>query len=159
MNVPFYVNTCWTLLLASLFISSFRPWDERRSCTNKKSFDEDQRSFFSLKINHLKSRPSILLHSLSINCNVQMFNYDSTSIEYFFVFLIFLIVLKGYYKHVCGGFLKLGTPRNNIHCFSIGTLSFVWNCFLYINVIISNVNLIWLWSKMFGTGPIFTGRS
>ena len=67
----------------------------------------------------------------------------------FAVFLIFLIVLKGYYKHVCGGFLKLGTPRNNIHCFSIGTLSFVWNCFLYINVIISNVNLIWLWSKMF----------
>lgn len=98
MNVPFYVNTCWTLLLASLFISSFRPWDERRSCTNKKSFDEDQRSFFSLKINHLKSRPSILLRSLSINCNVQMFNYDSTSIEYFFVLFCFFFLERGCMK-------------------------------------------------------------
>lgn len=98
MNVPFYVNTCWTLLLASLFISSFRPWDERRSCTNKKSFDEDQRSFFSLKINHLKSRPSILLRSLSINCNVQMFNYDSTSIEYFFVLFCFFFFGEGVHE-------------------------------------------------------------
>ena len=46
-------------------------------------------SFFSLKINHLKSPPSILLRSLSTNCNVQMFNYDSTSIEYFFVLFRF----------------------------------------------------------------------
>lgn len=98
MNVPLYVTTCWTLLLASLFISSFRPWDERRSCTNKKSFDEDQRSFFSLKINHLKSRPSILLHSLSINCNVQMFNYDSTSIEYFFVLFCLFFLERGCMK-------------------------------------------------------------
>lgn len=65
---------------------------------NEKSFDEDQRSFFSLKINHLKSRPSILLRSLSINCNVQMFNYDSTSIEYFFVLFCLFFLERGCMK-------------------------------------------------------------
>ena len=89
----------------SWLVFSFRRLDHETNgdpVRIKKSFDEDQRSFFSLKINHLKSRPSILLRSLSINCNVQMFNYDSTSIEYFFALFCFFFlegVHEGYHSN------------------------------------------------------------